>query len=199
MSHESHFTSHTAEAPPEGSKELVDRSVGTYGFLPNLHAVLAESPIAYESYLTTFGLFESSSLSPLEQQVVFMAANHENSCHYCLPAHSFLMTLGEMPADAIAALRKGEPLVDEKLETLRSFTVAVIRKQGRVSDAELDAFFAAGYTRQQALDIVAGIASKVISNYVNAMARTDLDEPVQPYSLTDEEQAASQLHAQEVA
>src|SRR5690242_11289677 len=44
----------TKETAPDESAPLVDRSVATYGFLPNLHAVLAAAPATYQAYLDTF-------------------------------------------------------------------------------------------------------------------------------------------------
>lgn len=61
-------------------------------FLPKLHAVLANAPAAYQTYLDNFELFETATtLSPLEQQVVFQTSNYENNCHYCMPGHIYIM------------------------------------------------------------------------------------------------------------
>ena len=51
-------------------------------------------------------------------------------------------------------------------------------QRGKVSKAALEAFFGAGFTEQQALEVVLGIATKVMSNYTNSIAGTPLDEAV---------------------
>ncbi|AJR05628.1 hypothetical protein H744_1c0603 [Photobacterium gaetbulicola Gung47] len=80
------FTYYTADNAPVESKGLVEQSLKGFGMLPNLHSVLAEAPATYEAYNTTFDLFmKNTTFSPLEQQVVFMTANFENNCHYCVP------------------------------------------------------------------------------------------------------------------
>lgn len=62
----------TKETAPAESLPLIERSRKTYGFLPKLHAVLANAPAAYHAYLDNFALFEATTtLSPLEQQIVF--------------------------------------------------------------------------------------------------------------------------------
>ena len=38
------FTLHTQESAPAASKELLDDSLKSWGMIPNLHAVMAESP-----------------------------------------------------------------------------------------------------------------------------------------------------------
>lgn len=111
------FKSYTKEDAPKDSLPLIEQSLKNYGFLPKLHSILAEAPATYQAYLDTFALFEhNTSFTPLEQQVVFMTANFENACHYCIPGHSFLMTYKGMPADILEALREGKPLKDKKLE-----------------------------------------------------------------------------------
>jgi alkylhydroperoxidase family enzyme len=177
------FTYHTHQTAPAESTPLIEQSLKAYGFLPKLHQILAEAPATYEAYLRTFELFQHrTTLSPLEQHVVMMTANFENRCHYCTAGHSFLMTLAKMPADVIAALRDGRPLSDGKLEALRVFARTLIETRGHAGEAALARFLAAGYTRRQALEVLTGLAAKLISNFTNALAHTELDEPVKPYA-----------------
>ncbi len=83
------FTYHGLNSAPEQSRPLVEQSLKGFGMLPNLHRILAEAPATYQAYITTFELFmKQTTLSPLEQQVVFMTANFENNCHYCVPGHT---------------------------------------------------------------------------------------------------------------
>jgi len=62
---------------------------------------------------------KNTMLSPLEQQVVFMTANFENNCHYCVPGHTWMMKASKMPDDVIDALREGTELPDAKLQALQ--------------------------------------------------------------------------------
>jgi len=171
------FKSYTQEDAPKESLPQIERSLNGYGFLPKLHQVLAGAPAAYQAYLDTFALFEHhTTFSPLEQQVVFMTANFENNCHYCVPGHSFLMTYKKMPADVIESLREGRPIQDRKLEALRSYTRLLIEKRGHLDESQVQAFLAAGYTERQALEVLVGLAAKLISNFTNSLAKTELDE-----------------------
>jgi alkylhydroperoxidase family enzyme len=179
------FPSYTKSDAPADSLPLIERSLATYGFLPNLHAVLAAAPATYKAYLDTFELLEKhSTLSPLEQQIVFQTANFHNRCHYCLPGHSMLMTLQKMPDAIIEALREGEPLADVKLEALRLYTQRLLEHQGHLSQAEIQDFVLAGYKERQALEVLVGLACKLLSNYTNALARTPLDEPIKSFAWT---------------
>ena len=173
------------ETAPAESLPLIERSIKTYHFLPKLHSVMAAAPAAYQAYLDTFALFEHrTTLTPLEQQVVFQTANYENACHYCLPGHTYIMKAAGMPKEVIDALRTGNPIPDSKLETLRIYARRLIEKRGHLDHAELKEFLDAGYTRRQALEVLVGLAAKLLSNYTNGLAETDLDEPVKPYAWT---------------
>ena len=177
------FKSYTKENAPKESLPQIERSLTNYGFLPKLHAILAEAPATYQAYLDTFALFEHhTTLTPLEQQAVFMEANYENNCHYCMPGHSFLMTHKKMPADVIESLREGTPIKDTKLEALRTYASRLIEKRGHLEDKELQAFLSAGYTERQALEVLVGLAAKLISNYTNSLAKTELDDVSKPHA-----------------
>ena len=56
------------------------------------------------------------------------------------------------------------------------FAIAVNDTRGWPSDAQLDAFLAAGYSRRSVLEVILGTALKVLSNYTNHVAETDLDD-----------------------
>lgn len=73
-------------------------------------------------------------------------------------------------------LRTGDELKDPKSEALRVFALAVYEGQGRITDDQFQAFLDAGFTRNQALDVVANIAAKVMTNFANQMALTPVDE-----------------------
>lgn len=54
-------------------------------------------------------------------------------------------------------------------------------KRGWGSEEELNNFISAGYSKKQILELILMIAQKTISNYVNHIADTPLDEISKPY------------------
>lgn len=173
------------EAPSE-SGLLIERSLKEYGFYPLLHQHMAAAPALFKAYLDTFALFEKeTTLSPLEQQVVFMTTSVVNGCHYCVPGHSYLMKAANMPGEVIEALRAGAPIPDGRLQALSAYTRLCIEKAGHLSDGERLALIDAGFTTRQALEVLVGVAAKLLSNYTAAIARTDLDPPVHAFAWTD--------------
>jgi len=179
------FTYYDIDNAPAESKPLMEKAKATVGMVPNLHRVLAEAPVTYESYISTYGLFTTkATLNPVEQQVVMMTSNFENNCHYCMPAHSFAMKRAKMPDDIIEALREGTDIPDAKLQALRVFTKEVIDKKGHVGDERLNTFLAAGYEKRHALEVIAGLAAKLISNFSNALANVEVDDVLKPMAWT---------------
>ena len=172
---------HTIESAPEGSKASLEESVKNFGMLPNLHGVLAGSPNTLEAYKTLHGLFQNSSFNNDELTVVWQTINVEHACHYCVPAHTAIGHMMEIDGALIEALRKDQPLGNDKLQTLKDTTLSIVRNRGRISDAELEKFYAAGYAQSHVLEIILGISQKTISNYVNHIANTPVDEPFQKF------------------
>ncbi len=170
-----HFTIHTQETAPAASKPLLDKAQKAFGFVPGLLGVLAEAPKALEAYPLLGTLFNETSLTTIEQHVVWLTINYENDCGYCVPAHTGLAKRDAVPNDVIEALRNGTPIADPKLEALRTFTVQVVQERGWVTDDDVQAFLDAGYTKQQILEVILGLAHKIISNYTNHVAKTPVD------------------------
>lgn len=172
---------HTIESAPEGSKSQLKESVKSFGMLPGLHGVLAGSPEALKAYKTLHELFKKSSFNAEELTVVWQTINVEHECHYCVPAHTAIAHMMEVDSALIEALRNGKALQNEKLQVLQDTTLSIVRNRGRISDAKLAAFYAAGYGERQVLDIILGVAQKTMSNYTNHIANTPVDEPFQKF------------------
>ncbi|KHA52770.1 carboxymuconolactone decarboxylase family protein [Sulfitobacter geojensis] len=181
------FPSHDLDTAPEASKPLLEASQKAFGRLPGLHKVLAESPQAYEGYQVLHKLFTETDFDADELTVVWQAINVENECHYCVPAHTGIAKMMKVSDDLSDALRNETPLGSDKLEALRSFTVQMVRQRGNVTDAQMKAFFDAGYGHRAVLDVILGMAQKTMSNYTNHVAQTPVDEVFQPLAWTRSE------------
>jgi len=169
------FTTYTPETSPAASKALLEGAKAAFGFVPNLQAMMAESPELLAGYTALWDLFAKTSLTPDERQVVLLTVSFENECHYCMAGHSVLAKMQKMDPAVIAALRKGTPLPDARLEALHRFATLVVRQRGWISDGDVNAFRAAGFTRRHVLEVILGIATKVMSNYTNHITDTPLD------------------------
>ena len=174
------FNVHTKETAQPDAAQLLGNAEKAFGFVPNLLGVFAESPATLKGYLTLGKIFDESSFSPVERQVIILAASRFNECYYCMAAHSVAADMHGVPADVVEAIRNDQPIPDDKLETLRDFTTAIVEKRGWVSELDIDAFIAAGYTKAQILEVILGVSFKTISNYVNHIVDTPLDGAFAP-------------------
>ena len=175
------FQLHDETTAPEGSKELLARSRKQNGMIPGLHATMAEAPGLLEAYQQVHQLFLDSSFDKEELTVVWQSVNVEHACHYCVPAHTAIAHGMKVDSAITDALRDGTPLPEERLEALRTFTLAVVRDRGDVDEAGVQAFLDAGFTERQVLEVVLGVSQKVMSNYTNHLARTPVDEPFRKF------------------
>jgi len=175
------FTLYTPQNAPQAAQAELASSLKSFGFVPNLHAVLAQAPAALKAYKSLHGLFTETSFDAEELTVVWQTINVENDCHYCIPAHTGIAHMMKVDSAIIDALNNGGDLPTAKLQALKDTTLALLRNRGHLDDAELSVFTAVGYNNQQLLEIIVGIAQKTISNYANHLADTPVDEGFLPY------------------
>ena len=160
---------------PKQSLPALATTKENFGMIPNVEKVMALSPQLLSGYAHMWDLFETTTLTSIDRQVVYMTANFENECNYCIPWHTILAKKAGFASSEVEALRSGAPLADPKLEALRAFTRTLIANRGKASEADLRLFFDAGYTDAQALEVILGLSIKLISNYTNSIAGTPLD------------------------
>lgn len=170
------FTRYNEDNAPQTAKPLLAATQKAFGFVPNLQGYMAESPELLAGYSTLWDLFGKSTLSVHEQQVVYLTNNFENNCHYCMAGHTTLAQMQKMDPAVIDALRDGFELPDPRLEALHQFAKAVVQERGFVGDAAVEQFLAAGFTRQNVLEVILGTATKLLSNYTNHIVHTPLDD-----------------------
>ena len=78
----SDYQVHSVESAPEETREALQGAVKRFGFLPNLLGIMANTPPLLKAYLAVGAAFESTSLTPVEQQTVLLAVSHEHRCPY---------------------------------------------------------------------------------------------------------------------
>ncbi|MGW7414115.1 carboxymuconolactone decarboxylase family protein [Streptomyces sp. NPDC054863] len=163
------FTEHTLDTAPAGSVRAMEGVVKGFGFLPPLVAKQAESPELLNGFLRLSALFESATLEPVAREVLIMTVAARNECGFCVRMHAGkLEKLGVGPG-VIEALEKQRTLEEGKWEAVRVFTHAVMDTAGDVDAAQLEAFYAHGYSRRNALEVVLGIGAYTLSTFANRL------------------------------
>ncbi len=170
------FQIHDESTAPEASQPLLGGARRRLGFVPNIFGVLAEAPVAVEAYGALNELFARSSFTPTERHVVWFTNIFENDCTYCMAAHTSIAKAEKIPEEVIDTARSGDAYSDPRLEALRTFTRSMVVNRGWASEEELASFLAAGFTKQHAMEVLVGVAHKVMSTYANHIAKTPLDK-----------------------
>ncbi|MEM6720563.1 MAG: carboxymuconolactone decarboxylase family protein [Bacteroidota bacterium] len=159
------------------SKELFDAVQKKLGFIPNLIKVFGNSPATLKSYLSLGELTASGNFSNKFREQLALAIAEENSCDYCLSAHTAIGKINGLTEEQTEASRQGLAN-DAKVQAGLQFAQSVTTNRGNVTGEEIAAVKAAGYTDGDILEIVLNVVSNTLTNYVNHIAETEIDFPL---------------------
>ena len=163
---------------PAASQPLLQAVNKQLGVVPNLFRLVGNSPAALEGYLGLNGALARGALEAPTRERIALAVAEINGCDYCLSAHSYLgKNLAKLSDAEIAANRDGGS-TDRKADAAVRFAVELVKARGHVSEADIRAVKQAGYTDAQVIEIVLHVALNTLTNYVNEMAKTEIDFPV---------------------
>ena len=167
----------TVEQSVEASKPMLAAVQKSLGVTPNLMKLVGHSPAALEGYLSLNGAVAKGKLSAQLRERIALAIAEFNGCDYCLSAHDYLgANVAKLSRAELNAARDGHS-EDVQAEAALRFALQVAQTRGRVSDADLAALRLAGFDEASVIEIVVNVALNVLTNYVNNVARTDLDFP----------------------
>ena len=168
----------TIGAAPAAARPLLETVKKQLGVVPNLFRVVANSPAALEGYLGLSSALNKGALPAPTRERIALAIADFNGCSYCLSAHTYLgKNLAKLDDAELIANRNGasnDPIADAAVR----FAVKVARKRGHVGEDDVNAVKAAGYDDAQVIEIVLHVALNTWTNYINEVAKTDIDFPV---------------------
>jgi uncharacterized peroxidase-related enzyme len=168
----------TIKDAPAASQPLLEAVKKQLGVEPNLFRIIANSPAALEGYLGLFGALNKDSLAAPTRERIALAVAELNGCSYCLSAHTYLgKNLAKLDDAEISANRNGASN-DPTANAAVRFAVKVAHERGHVSEDDVIAVNAAGYDDAQVIEIVLHVALNTWTNYINEVAKTDIDFPV---------------------
>ncbi len=160
------------------TKEMFTAIQGKLGMVPNMMRTMGNSSAVLEGYLNLSGALGHGTLGAKTGELIALAVAESNACDYCLSAHSFIgEKLVGIPSSSLSEAREGNSS-DAKIDAALKFAQALVNTKGAVSDADLNAVQAAGYTDGEVGEIVAHIALNIFTNYLNKTANTVIDFPV---------------------
>jgi uncharacterized peroxidase-related enzyme len=168
----------TVTDAPVASQPLLDAVHKQLGVVPNLFRLVANSPAALEGYLGMSGALAKGTLPAATRERIALAVAQINSCDYCLSAHTYLARALYKLDDAEMTANRHGASNDPKADAAVRFAAAVARQRGALADDDLRAVRQAGHDDAQIIEIVQHVALNVWTNYLNTLARTEIDFPV---------------------
>jgi uncharacterized peroxidase-related enzyme len=170
------FTFYTPENSSGAAKEILTQIEDKYGFVPNLFGYMAEAPYLIEAYVMLSELLEKTQFTPAQQQVALLAVSHYNGCEFCQVAHRAFGKMNKANAQTLNAIVGNSEIEDVSDKALVDMVVAMTEQRGEVSDAQINSFLAAGFTRRNIYDLVLIISIKTLSNYANHLTSPEPNE-----------------------
>lgn len=162
---------------PEKTAALLATVKRQMGSVPNLLATLAQSPAALGGYLGFAGALASGRLpASLREQLALTVAG-ANHCDYCASAHALLGSRAGLSSEEIQHNLNGQAS-DPRAQVALRFANRIIASRGNVSDEDLVAVRASGFSDEEIVEIVANTVLNIFTNYFNHVAATDIDFPV---------------------
>jgi uncharacterized peroxidase-related enzyme len=174
------FTIHTAESAPTGSKEPLALLQQRIGFVPNLAGAMAGSPTLIDGFVRLQQRLQASALTGLEREVVGLTVSFENACTWSMAAHSTFAAAQGASEEVLEALRSGRELPDARLQALHVFTRKLLRSRGHLDADDVEALRKAGYTTEQALEVIAQAACTSMANWAANLTDPPVDEAFEP-------------------
>lgn len=164
------------QIPLESQPTLESFSKGL-GFTPNMMAIFAQSPIAFNAWATLLGSL-SKALDVKTRDSIGLVVSEVNGCNYCLGVHSMTAEhMAKMTPEDVLLARKGSAL-DPRRSAAIEFAKKVIQARGRVSDSDLKLVRDAGYTDANIMEIVALVAMYSLTNFFNNVFDPEIDFPI---------------------
>jgi uncharacterized peroxidase-related enzyme len=170
------FGIYTIENAPEASRPLLKQLQEAVGFLPNLAATMAESPALLEAFTSVRSIYARTTLSGVEREIVALTTAVENGCMYCAAVHSTLAAMHGASEAALDAVRAGDlPSGEPRLGAVSTFARQAIQSRGAVTPEDISAVLAAGFTKEQVLDVFVGIAMTNLASQMHHVSQCAVD------------------------
>ena len=168
----------TREEVNTTNQAIFDNLKKGLGMVPNLYATFAHSDTALATYMA----FQNakSSVSGKAREVVNLVVSQVNECQYCLAAHTMLGKMNGFTDEQVLEIRHGQASFDAKFDALARLTKGIVQSRGHVDQALVEAFFDAGWTKENLVDAIVVIGDKTVSNYLHSTTKIPVDFPAAP-------------------
>ena len=172
----------TIDTAPEKSRPALQALQGAFGMIPNLVGAMATSPVLIDSLVGLFGKVHGGSFTEAQIQALLLTNAVTNGSSWAVAFHTALALKEGLDQTDVRAIRERRAPKDATVAALSTFARTLIEKRGRLDDRDVDAFVAAGFRKEQVLEVIAAVAASTITNYTGSVTKPPLEEAFQDYS-----------------
>lgn len=162
-------------ANPE-QKELLNAIQSQLGGVPNFLKVFANSPAALKAFLGLHGIANEGSLDAKTRERIALALAQQNSCEYCLSAHTAIGKKAGLSTDEISLNREGSSQ-DAKAAIAVKLARSLAENTGDITTAELLEARNAGHTDADIVEIITHVGLNILTNMIGKASQLDIDFP----------------------
>ncbi len=169
------FPIYTLESAPELSKPALGQLAQAFGMVPNIAGALCGSPKLINGLVSVFQQVHTGSFTEAQIQTLLLTNAVTNGCTWAVAFHTFLaLKEGLDPAD-VQAIRTRTLPRDGKLAALSHLARTLIEQRGRLDDADVAAFTAAGFDQALVLEVILVVAASTMTNYTGSVTQPALE------------------------
>ena len=158
------------------AKQLLEAVQARLKITPNMTRVMANSPAVLEAYLQFSGALAGGTLDPKLREQIALEVGEQNSCQYCVSAHTAIGHMVGLADSEIESARNATSSAPRNAAALK-FAHTVVASKGQISDADVAAVRSAGFNDGEIAEIIAHVALNIFTNYFNTAAQVEVDFP----------------------
>ncbi|MBX9720200.1 MAG: carboxymuconolactone decarboxylase family protein [Candidatus Obscuribacterales bacterium] len=147
------------------------------GMIPNIFLTFANSPAVLKGYVQFSSALATGKLSAQLREQIAVATAGKNHCDYCASAHTLLGGKAGVKKEELG-LNLTACSNDPKTASALKFVSEVIGTKGQIEKSSLADLEAAGFSKEEIVEIIGHIGLNIFTNYFNNIANTTIDFPL---------------------
>ena len=158
------------------TRQLLEAVQAKLKITPNMTRVMANSPAVLEAYLNFSGALAAGALDTKLREQLALEVGEQNSCQYCVSAHTAIGKMVGLPDSEIESARNASSATPRNTAALK-FAKVIVAAKGQITDADLAAVRSAGFSDAEITEIIAHTALNIFTNYFNTATQVEVDFP----------------------
>ncbi|HTV42070.1 MAG TPA: carboxymuconolactone decarboxylase family protein [Candidatus Sulfotelmatobacter sp.] len=159
---------------PKELDDLPNALRGPDNNVTNFVKLLARSKASLAAYMRAEEALAHGMLTAPQREKIALVVAEINGSNYCLKTHQINGRNAGLSDAEIRAARQAKSS-DPKTEAMLRLAEDLVLQRGEVGDMDFSAIRRAGVSDAEIIEVLANVTLNIFTNYLNIMARTDLD------------------------